>query len=91
MKLQVGRRFWIVATAAIVVFTVFVVGRNALHAVKIRRQINALTREETLYREKISRDSTLIEQLRYDDYLEAYAREHYRMQRREERVYLLKE
>lgn len=91
MKLQVGRRFWIVATAAIVVFTVFVVGRNALHAVKIRRQINALTREETLYRKKISRDSTLIEQLRYDDYLEAYAREHYRMQRREERVYLLKE
>lgn len=91
MKLQVGRRFWIVATAAIVVFTVFVVGRNALHAVKIRRQINALTREETLYRKKISRDSTLIEQLRYDDYLEAYAREHYRMQRHEERVYLLKE
>lgn len=91
MKLQVGRRFWIVATAAIVVFTVFAVGRNALHAVKIRRQINALTREETLYREKISRDSTLIEQLRYDDYLEAYAREHYRMQRREEHVYLLKE
>lgn len=34
MKIQFGRRFWIVATAVIVVFTVFVVGRNALHAVK---------------------------------------------------------
>ena len=45
MKIQFGRRFWIVATAVIVVFTVFVVGRNALHAVKIKRQINALTRE----------------------------------------------
>ena len=40
MKIQFGRRFWIVATAVIVVFTVFVVGRNALHAVKIKRQIN---------------------------------------------------
>ena len=40
MKIQFGRRFWIAATAAIVVFTVFMVGRNALHAVKIKRQIN---------------------------------------------------
>ena len=40
MKIQFGRRFWIVATAVIVVFTVFVVGRNDLHAVKIKRQIN---------------------------------------------------
>ena len=46
MKIQFGRRFWIAATAAIVVFTVFMVGRNALHAVKIKRQINLLTREQ---------------------------------------------
>ena len=44
MKIQFGRRFWIVATAVIVVFTVLVVGRNALHAVKIKRQINLLER-----------------------------------------------
>ena len=31
------------------------------------------------------------EQLRYDDYLEEYAREHYHMQRRDERVYLIEE
>ena len=46
------------------------VARNALHAVKIKGQINRLTREELLYREQIDRDSTLLEQLRYDDYLE---------------------
>ena len=60
MKIQFGRRFWIVATAVIVVFTVFVVGRNALHAVKIKRQINALTREQSYYSEKIAQDSTRI-------------------------------
>ena len=68
MKIQFGRRFWIVATAVIVVFTVFVVGRNALHAVKIKRQINALTREQSYYSEKIAQDSTLLERLKYDDY-----------------------
>ena len=87
MKIQFGRRFWIVATAVIVVFTVFVVGRNALHAVKIKRQINALNRE----REKIAQDSTLLERLKYDDYLEEYARENYHMQGRNEHVYIIRE
>ena len=91
MKIQFGRRFWIAATAAIVVFTVFMVGRNALHAVKIKRQINALNREKARHEQKIARDSALLEQLRYDDYLEEYAREHYHMQRRDERVYLIEE
>lgn len=91
MKLRAGRKFWIVVTAFILVFTVFVVGRNAVHGVKIKRQINALTREKAIYREKIVHDSTLLERLRYDDYLEEYARENYRMQRRDEHVYLIEE
>ena len=91
MKIQFGRKFWIVATAAIVVFTVFMVGRNALHAVKIKRQINVLTRERAYYSEKIEQDSTLLERLRYDDYLEEYARENYHMQRSDEHVYIIKE
>ena len=91
MSFEVGRKFWIAATAAIVVFTVFMVGRNALHAVKIKRQINQLTREQAYYSGKIEQDSTLLERLRYDDFLEEYARENYHMQRRDEHVYILKE
>ncbi len=91
MKIQFGRRFWIVLTAIIVVFSVFVIGRNALHAVKIKRQINELERQHDFYVEKIAQDSTLLERLRYDDYLEEYAREHYHMQRRNEDVYILEE
>ena len=79
MKIQFGRRFWIVATAVIVVFTVFVVGRNAL------------TREQSYYSEKIAQDSTLLERLKYDDYLEEYARENYHMQGRNEHVYIIRE
>ena len=91
MHIHLGRRSWIAVTAVIVVFTLFVVARNALHAVKIKGQINRLTREELLYREQIGRDSRLLEQLRYDDYLEEYAREHYHMQRRDEHVYIVEE
>ena len=91
MKIQVGSRFWIVLTAIIVVFSVFVIGRNALHAVKRKRQISLLERQFDYYVEKIAQDSTLLERLRYDDYLEEYAREHYHMQRRDEHVYILEE
>ena len=89
MAFRIGRRFWIVTTAIILVFTVLLVGRNLLHTVRIRRQIAVLEREKALYEERIARDSALLERLRYDDYLEEYAREHYRMQRRGEHVYLL--
>ena len=90
MKIRPGRKFWIAATAIIVVLTLFVVGRNALHAVKIKGQI-AMLREELFYRERIAQDSALVEQLRYDDYLEEYARENYHMQRRDEHVYIVEE
>lgn len=90
-KLRPGKRFWIAATMSIFVFTGVVVVRNAVHAVRIKRQINRLEREKARYRTRIEQDSTLIEQLRYDDYLEQYAREHYRMQRPGERVYILEE
>lgn len=91
MKIYFGRKSWIVLTAIIVVFTVFVVGRNLLHAVRTKRRINLLHREAGFYRERIARDSALLERLRYDDYLEEYARENYHMQRRDERVYILEE
>ena len=91
MKIRPGRKFWIAAPAIIVVLTLFVVGRNALHAVKIKGQLNALLREELFYRERIAQDSALVEQLRYDDYLEEYARENYHMQRRDEHVYIVEE
>ena len=60
MKIQFGRRFWIVAT-------------------------------QSYYSEKIAQDSTLLERLKYDDYLEEYARENYHMQGRNEHVYIIRE
>ena len=91
MAFRPGKRFWIVATAIILVFTIFVVGRNLLHAVGIRREIGALERKRATYLQRIAEDSTLIERLQYDDYPEESAREHYRMQRRGERVFIIRD
>ena len=35
MKIELGKRFWLALTAAILILTFFVVGRNFLHAVRI--------------------------------------------------------
>ncbi len=91
MKESVRKWLWMAATAVFVVFTLVSVGRNLLHSMKIKRQINALERERDQYRERIEQDSTLIENLQYDDYLEEYAREHYHMQRRGDEVYIIKD
>lgn len=91
MVIRFDKRFWIITTSIIILFTVFVVGRNLLHTVKIRHEISLLEREKELYEQRIERDSVLLERLRYDDYLEEYARERYRMQRRGEQVYIVEE
>lgn len=91
MVIRFDKRFWIITTSIIILFTVFVVGRNLLHTVKIRHEISVMEREKELYEQRIEQDSLLLERLRYDDYLEEYARERYRMQRRGEQVYIVDE
>ena len=89
MQIEFGRRFWITTTVIIVLFTLFFVGRNLLHAIEIRRDIKLLEREEAHYRTRITADSTLVEQLLHADYLEEYAREKFQMQSHGEKVYII--
>ena len=90
MNAQLGKNLWRGATVLIVVFTLSVVVRNIVHAVYLKREINELERDIKMWEARIAADSILLEQLRYDEYLEEYAREHFRMQRPGERVYILK-
>lgn len=90
MKTGLVRKFWIGATLLVIVLTAFATGRNLVHAFRIRSQIKMLEREKALYLEKIARDSTLIEQLKQNDFLERYAREHFHMQRNGEKIYIIK-
>lgn len=89
MKVRLGERFWITLTTVIILFTLFFIVRNLVTVVKIHHRIRLLEREKELYEKRIAEDSTLLEKLQYDEYLEQYAREHYHMQRRNEDVYIM--
>jgi len=91
MKFNPGRKIWIAATVAVIVLSLIATGRNLMHALSIRRQIRVLDYDRDFYRQKIERDSILLERLEDDDFLEQYAREHFHMQRRGEKIYLLEE
>ena len=91
MKFETGSRFWITTTVIVVLFSLFFIGQHLLHAIGIKRDIARLQREGAHYRARIVEDSTLVERLRYDDYLEEFARERFHMQRAGEKVYLLKD
>ncbi len=87
MASRLSKTLWITLTVVAVGFTALVVGRNLLHIWQTSRQLKKLRREGAHYREQIRRDSTLVEELRYDNYLERYARLRFGMQRRGEQVY----
>lgn len=91
MGFEVGKKFWIAATAVIVVVTLFVVGRNLLHAVKIKRQINALEREREFYRARIEQDSTLLSACATTTIWRSMPARTDHMQRSDEHVYIIKE
>ncbi len=76
-------------TIVIVAFMLFMIGRNAFHAARIRYEIAVLRGDERRYQERITRDSTMIESLRYDAELERYARENYFMQRKNEEIFII--
>lgn len=91
MKIQLGKRFWVTLTTAIILFTLFFIGRNLVTVIKVSHRIRLLKREKARYEERIAEDSTLLENLKYDEYLEQYAREHFHMQRRNEDVYIIQQ
>ena len=84
------RRLWLIS---IVVFGLLIVvfdKNNLIEAWRLKQKINALEVQETYYRQKIAEDSTVLENLKIDRYLEQYAREHYLMKRKEETIYLVR-
>lgn len=86
-----SKRFWIVALIIAVFVMVFTSGRYVVKCIEWRRDISALKSEVATYRAKIAEDSAMLENLRYDEYIEAYAREHYNLQKENETVYILKD
>ena len=77
------------AAVFILVITVFD-KNNLIEAWRLKQKINELEAQKDYYQNKITEDSTILENLKDDRFLEQYAREHYLMKREDETIYLLK-
>lgn len=82
---------WQVLTAAIIIYTAMLTVRNLVRMVKIQSRISLLEDQRDFFQQRISEDSTLLERLNYDEYLEQYAREKFHMQRPNEYIYILED
>ncbi len=88
---QITRNRWSMVLLAVMLFMIYMIGRNAIHAIQIGRELMVLNREAAIYQESITRDSTLIERLKIDSELERYARENFYMKRRDEELFIIKD
>ncbi|MFR4236969.1 MAG: FtsB family cell division protein [Alistipes onderdonkii] len=79
------RRLWVITIAVFVLVVAVFDKNNLIEAWRLRQKINDLEAQKEYYQQKITEDSTILENLRDDDYLERYAREHYLMKRRTKR------
>lgn len=89
LKPETIRRAWIAFTVVVSMFTLYFVAGNVINIIRLHSRMSALGREKKRYLQSIEADSTLIERLKYDEYLEAYARERFHMQRPDEDVYII--
>ena len=63
MELKLDKRFWVVITCIIVVFTIFYRGTKSVARHRDQKDIATLEREREIYRTRIEQDSTLLEEL----------------------------
>ena len=65
--------------------------RNLITVIKVEHRIGRLKDQQEFFRQRIEQDSTMLERLNYDEYLEQYAREKFHMQRSDEHVYIMED
>ena len=84
-------RLWVIITIAFLLIITVFSKNTVLEAMAIRRRIKVMQKEQQYYRERSKEDSTFLENLKQDRYLEKYARETFYMKGRGEEIYLLEE
>ena len=86
-----SKYLWLGLTAVIFIYTAVVIVRNLVVIVRVNSRISNLEEQYDLYRSRVDQDSTLLEQLKYDEYLEQFAREKFHMQRADEHIYIVED
>lgn len=82
--------FWVTLTVIITICTIFVTISTLGNMLRTRSQRREVERKIALLEHKIESDSIFIERIKHDpEFMEEYARETFRMQRKGETVYIL--
>lgn len=89
MKFRFSKYIWLGLVAVVLMYTVVLTVRNLIVIVRVNSRISNLEEQRDMFRERVEQDSTLLEQLKYDEYLEQYAREKFHMQRASEHIYIV--
>ena len=84
-------RLWVIITIAFLLIITVFSKNTVLEAMAIRRRIKVMQKEQQYYRERSKEDSTFLENLKQDWFLEKHARETFYMKGRGEEIYLLEE
>ena len=82
---------WRIILVSVVMLGIILIGRPLVSLIRTSIEIRELNKEKALYEASIRRDSTLIENLKNDDFLERYAREKYFMQGKGEQVFIVED
>lgn len=90
-KLWNKYRLWIIITVAFLLIITVFSKNTVIEAMALRRSIRNMEREQQYYRERSKEDSTFLENLKNDWFLEKYARENFYMKSRGEEIYLIRE
>ena len=85
-----GNRLFMITAVIFIVLVLFIDKNNLLDSWAVRRKINDLEEQKEYYLNKIKEDSTVLESLKDDRYLEKLAREQYYMRKEGETLYIVK-
>jgi cell division protein FtsB len=88
---NLSKWIWRGVTVVIFIYTAVLIVRNLITVVKVHHRIARLEEQRDHFRERIAEDSTMLSRLKYDEYLEQYAREKYHMQRPNEYIYIVED
>ncbi len=88
-KILRSRWLWLATIVVFVLLILFLDRNSYMDRREVKKEIEKLKAQRDYYLDRIREDSTVIEKLKDDEYLEQYAREHFLMKRDSDVVYVL--
>lgn len=79
---------WLISILAVT--TVVIIGGEVISMIRLQHQIGSLQQRVDYYRGRYEADSTLVENLKDNAFLERFAREQYNMHTDDEDVFVIK-